>query len=32
VEAPIPDPDLEETEEELLEKFHRIHPDQEPAV
>ncbi|MFO7917504.1 MAG: YfhL family 4Fe-4S dicluster ferredoxin [Anaerolineae bacterium] len=32
VEAPMPDPDHEETEEELLEKFHRIHPDKEPAV
>ncbi len=30
VEAPEPDPDHEETEEELLAKFKALHPDEEP--
>jgi ferredoxin len=32
VEAPEPDPDHEETREELLEKFASLHPDKEPEV
>ncbi|NLD72128.1 MAG: YfhL family 4Fe-4S dicluster ferredoxin [Chloroflexi bacterium] len=31
VEAPMADPDNEETEEELLAKFRALHPDKEPA-
>jgi len=31
VEAPAPDPDNEETQEELLAKFAQLHPGQEPA-
>jgi ferredoxin len=31
VEAPCPDPDHEETEEELMAKFRQLHPGQEPA-
>ncbi|MGC9359617.1 MAG: YfhL family 4Fe-4S dicluster ferredoxin [Anaerolineae bacterium] len=30
VEACLPDPDHEETEEELLAKFKALHPDMEP--
>ena len=32
VEAPIADPDHEESREELLAKFRRLHPGEEPAV
>ena len=31
VEAPQPDPDHRESHDELLAKFRRLHPDQEPA-
>ena len=31
VEAAVPDPDHEETQEELLAKFKELHPDKEPA-
>jgi len=31
VEAPTPDPDNEETHEELLAKFAQLHPGQDPA-
>ncbi len=31
VEAPIADEDNEETHEELLAKFHKLHPGKEPA-
>ena len=31
VEAPVPDPDNKETEEELLAKFKVLHPDKDPA-
>jgi ferredoxin len=31
VEAPVADPDNEETHDELLAKFRRLHPGQEPA-
>jgi len=32
VEAPVPDPDHQETQEELLEKFRRLHPGMEPKL
>ena len=31
VEAPMQDPDRQESEEELLAKFKRLHPGKEPA-
>ena len=31
VEACVPDPDHQETHDELLEKFRSLHPGQEPA-
>lgn len=31
VDAPTPDPENEETQEQLLDKFRRIHPGKEPA-
>ncbi len=31
VEAPGPDPDVEETHDQLLAKFRKLHPGQEPA-
>lgn len=31
VEAPTPDPDIEETREELLAKFAKLHPGKDPA-
>jgi ferredoxin len=31
VEAPVADPENEETPEELLAKFRALHPDKEPA-
>ena len=31
VDAPVPDPDREETQEELLAKWKQLHPDKEPA-
>jgi len=30
VEAPVADPDRQETKEELLAKFHKLHPGKEP--
>jgi len=32
VEAPVADPDREETREELLAKFRRLYPDKEPVA
>ena len=32
VEAPVPDPDHVETQEELLAKFRALHPGDEPAA
>jgi len=31
VEAPVPDPDHEESQDALLAKFRRLHPGEEPA-
>lgn len=31
VEAPIPDPDNQESKEQLLEKWRGLHPGEEPA-
>jgi len=31
VGAPLPDPDRKESTEQLLEKWHRLHPGEKPA-
>jgi len=31
VDACIPDPDHKESQEQLLEKWHKLHPDETPA-
>lgn len=32
VDACVPDPDREESQEELVEKFKKLHPDKEPKL